>query len=168
MKSLVQVICVFAAVFAAAADGATNDVTFTNRFGRVFANVRIEKADGESISWVSSTNAFIFGRCPVSQLTRETYQKLGVTDSEVSDAALAKAKAQHQVPTASTIPKRKIITLSSRIVLGMTASEVESMLGAPDKKNRSVYASGTQEQWVYGSSYVYLQQDKVTSWQESE
>ncbi len=175
MKCLVLWMLTAAGALAANVPASTHTLTFSNRLGRVFANVRIEKIDGGFITWVSATNEFVFGRCPVSLLTRETYLQLGVTDSQFSDALSASAKAEHEAAAgvkASAQPEvavsRKAVLLSGRVLLGMTPAEVERALGAPDKKNRSVYESGTHEQWVYGDRYVFLREDKVTSWQESE
>lgn len=156
-------LCFLLALSASAADGVTNTITFTNRFGLVFKDVLIEKANGEFVSWVSATNALVFGRCPVGTLTRETYQRIGLVDSEVFDAARAREKAQRE-----SAVKRKAPLLSGRVALAMTAEELEGVLGKPAQINRSVYEDGVHEQWVYGSSYVYLREGKVTSWQESE
>ena len=38
---------------------------------------------------------------------------------------------------------------TGRVATGMTAAQVRGSWGAPSKINRSVYASGTTEQWIY-------------------
>jgi hypothetical protein len=52
--------------------------------------------------------------------------------------------------------------------IGMTAEEVEnSTWGKPTKINKTTYAWGTSEQWVYsGHRYIYLKNGTVTAIQE--
>lgn len=54
-----------------------------------------------------------------------------------------------------------------RVRLGMTKDQVIRSWGKPDKINRSVYESGSSEQWVYRvdrveSQYVYFRGGVVT------
>lgn len=52
---------------------------------------------------------------------------------------------------------------------GMTEEEVEISLGKPWKKNKSGGIGGSFDQWVYGeSTYIYLRNGVVVSWQVSE
>jgi hypothetical protein len=54
------------------------------------------------------------------------------------------------------------------IRIGMTADQVIASWGRPDDINRSIFATGVHEQWVYGElggSYVYLEDGVVTSLQ---
>jgi hypothetical protein len=54
------------------------------------------------------------------------------------------------------------------IWVGMTRAQLLLSWGDPNRINRSVGSWGTHEQWVYGlSSYVYVEQGKVTSYQVS-
>ncbi len=55
-----------------------------------------------------------------------------------------------------------------QVVVGMTAAQVRSTWGSPDKINPSQYRAGEKkEQWVYyesdRTSYVHLTNDRVTS-----
>lgn len=52
------------------------------------------------------------------------------------------------------------------VVLGMTSAQVRLAWGPPEDINRSVGAWGVHEQWVYGRQYVYLENGKVTSFQD--
>jgi hypothetical protein len=57
-----------------------------------------------------------------------------------------------------------------QVQIGMTQIEVVAAWGEPDDRNRYVFASGVQEQWVYGSprwkqSYLYFQDGVLTSLQ---
>jgi hypothetical protein len=54
-----------------------------------------------------------------------------------------------------------------KVQLGMTKEQVIFSWGKPERINRSVGSWGVHEQWVYGSSYLYFQNDILTSWQDS-
>lgn len=54
-----------------------------------------------------------------------------------------------------------------KITMGMTGPQVRAAWGAPDHINRTVVGDRVSEQWVYGSSYIYLADDHVTSWQDT-
>lgn len=53
-----------------------------------------------------------------------------------------------------------------RIHMGMDAVQVRAAWGNPEHINRTVVGNTTNEQWVYGSTYVYLDNDAVSSWQD--
>lgn len=53
-----------------------------------------------------------------------------------------------------------------KVVLGMTAKQVELSWGKPEDVNRSVGSWGVHEQWVYGRQYLYLENGKVSSFQD--
>ncbi|MGB6080263.1 MAG: hypothetical protein WBF99_12465 [Xanthobacteraceae bacterium] len=54
------------------------------------------------------------------------------------------------------------------IGIGMSAAQVRaSCWGKPSRINETINAHGKHEQWVYGSSYVYLDNGVVTSIQQS-
>jgi len=53
------------------------------------------------------------------------------------------------------------------IVIGMTAEQLRASWGAPDRINRSYGAGGSSEQWVFGRTYVYVDNGVVRSWQDS-
>jgi len=50
-----------------------------------------------------------------------------------------------------------------KIILGMSKNDVISAWGKPSNINRDIYPFGTHEQWVYGSSYVYFENDVLTA-----
>ena len=53
-----------------------------------------------------------------------------------------------------------------RVIVGMTKSEVRSIMGGPSDINRDQYGEGaTEEQWVYGSygPYLYFDDDYLTA-----
>lgn len=54
------------------------------------------------------------------------------------------------------------------VSIGMTADQVHaSCWGKPERVNKTITARGKHEQWVYGRSYVYLENGTVTSIQTS-
>ena len=57
--------------------------------------------------------------------------------------------------------------LAGRITIGMTAAMVREAWGDPERINTTHSATGTDEQWVYGDSYVYLHNNVVTAIQTS-
>lgn len=55
-----------------------------------------------------------------------------------------------------------------KVATGMTKIEVVYAWGSPNDIKRSIYSNATYEQWIfgnplYGASYVYFDNDKVTS-----
>lgn len=55
---------------------------------------------------------------------------------------------------------------SKRPRIGMTLCSVIAAFGKPEHSNRSVNAYGTQYQLIYGRRYIYVDDDKVTGWQD--
>jgi hypothetical protein len=53
-----------------------------------------------------------------------------------------------------------------KIWLGMTKEMLFESWGQPDDINRSVGSWGVHEQMVYGKSFVYIENDVLTSWQD--
>ena len=56
--------------------------------------------------------------------------------------------------------------LDGIIRTGMTKDMCRASWGNPDKINRTVTTYGTSEQWVYGSSYVYFEGNRLTAIQD--
>ncbi len=58
------------------------------------------------------------------------------------------------------------------VLIGMTEEQLLAIRGNPNDINRIVGSWGVNEQWVYGppenysTTYFYLKNDKVTSWQD--
>lgn len=55
---------------------------------------------------------------------------------------------------------------AQKVLLGMTAKQVTLSWGKPEDVNRTVGSWGVHEQWVYGDQYVYLENGKVSSFQD--
>ncbi|PCJ83471.1 MAG: hypothetical protein COA57_11240 [Flavobacteriales bacterium] len=56
--------------------------------------------------------------------------------------------------------------MDKKIWLEMTNEMVIDSWGLPDDKNRTVGSWGTNEQWIYGNSYLYLENGILKSWQD--
>lgn len=56
--------------------------------------------------------------------------------------------------------------LQHKIWIGMTREMLISSWGNPNDINRTVGSFGVHEQFVYGSTYVYVENGKLTSWQD--
>jgi hypothetical protein len=52
-----------------------------------------------------------------------------------------------------------------KIFIGMTKEQVVLSWGEPDDINKSVGPWGVHEQWVYNSSYLYFENERLTSYQ---
>jgi flagellar biosynthesis GTPase FlhF len=80
--------------------------------------------------------------------------------------ARKKAKEQRIRSKYSSRIANKI--LNRTIWIGMTKEMLIDSWGQPsdDNINRSVGSWGVHEQWIYGDTYVYLENGKVTSWQD--
>lgn len=63
--------------------------------------------------------------------------------------------------------KQQCITIASgKVNIGMTSDMVRKAWGSPRDINRTVGSWGVHEQWVYGGSYLYFENGKLTSWQD--
>ena len=59
------------------------------------------------------------------------------------------------------------LILEGSVAIGMTREDVRASVGDPKNINKTVYALGDREQWVYSDNfYLYFDNGKVTSWQE--
>jgi hypothetical protein len=66
-------------------------------------------------------------------------------------------------------PDMQIIIREGKIKLGMNSEQVLASWGTPYDKNKDVYSFGIHEQWIYGkydSTYLYFEDDVLTSWQD--
>ena len=54
----------------------------------------------------------------------------------------------------------------NKIWIGMTKEMAIDSWGEPDDINRTVGNWGVHEQWIYGNTYVYFENGKLTSWQD--
>lgn len=61
-----------------------------------------------------------------------------------------------------------VTVASKKIRIGMTADQVRAAWGKPDKINSTTSAFGDTQQWVYGESYVYVDNGVLRSIQQSK
>jgi hypothetical protein len=60
------------------------------------------------------------------------------------------------------------IAISNKNVhIGMTTEQVKAAWGRPETLNRTVSSGTVSEQWVYGSTYLYIENGVMTSYQDS-
>lgn len=95
-----------------------------------------------------------------------------------SEASLGVALTDQRAQATETAAQagRKAIELAvkeGRVVVGMTANQVQDAWGKPSGVNRTESVSGINEQWVYRrdaakTNYVYLVDGVVRSFQVSE
>lgn len=52
---------------------------------------------------------------------------------------------------------------NAKVRIGMSAVQARASWGTPDDINRTTTARGTDEQWVYDSSYLYFEDGLLTS-----
>jgi hypothetical protein len=64
--------------------------------------------------------------------------------------------------------KFKDTILNHQIKIGMTKDMIIDSWGKPEEINRTVGSWGVHEQWIYGSTYLYVENDKLTSFQDSK
>lgn len=57
--------------------------------------------------------------------------------------------------------------LNNEYWIGMTSTEAIESLGKPDRVNRTTGVYGQHEQWVYKGAYLYFEDGKLKSFQES-
>lgn len=83
--------------------------------------------------------------------------------------SLRQARVKKMVADHPTWEDEQIaMVLCKRVGIGMTAAQVRLSWGAPESINTTTYASGDHDQWVYGNSYVYLENGIVTAVQTSK
>ncbi|MBY0473235.1 hypothetical protein K2Q00_03070 [Patescibacteria group bacterium] len=61
--------------------------------------------------------------------------------------------------------KRKAcdLILEKKVAIGMSPEQARAAWGEPDHVNRTITADGTNEQWVYGSNYIYFDDGILSS-----
>ena len=64
-------------------------------------------------------------------------------------------------------PQIEQAAIRKQILLGMTEEQIRMSVGDPQKINRTVSARGVSEQWVYDGGYLYFENGKLTTSQDS-
>ncbi len=79
-------------------------------------------------------------------------------EAEKRRAEIKRREIEFRVPLARSPDEVKI---------GMTGEQVREVRGAPNQINRTELASGTTEQWVYDSTYLYFRDGRLYAIQTS-
>ncbi len=113
------------------------------------------------------------------QIQTDEEAKLHKERIRLQDEQIAKTLKEREAEKARTIKARNdririkygesVLNrlLKEGLYIGMPENLVMEYLGQPKKVNRTVTASGEKEQWVYESRYCYIENGKLTAWQES-
>lgn len=90
-------------------------------------------------------------------------------DSVARAAAETEARRVARIQSFGWPPRSARLVMQGAIALGMSPEMVRESWGRPDRVNRSVGVWGVHEQWMYDARgvYVYFENGKLTSWQES-
>jgi hypothetical protein len=106
---------------------------------------------------------FALGCVTTDQQTRAPRQNLYDYVASVEQSRRVKYLAAH--PDTSEQARKAIE--SGSVCLGMTPDEAKAAIGEPLRVNRTVTATGTREQWVYGERFlVYFTDGKLDAWQD--
>jgi hypothetical protein len=96
-------------------------------------------------------------------------------EKKYADAARAREKVATQavrerekaVRAKGWPPNVEKAVIERKIFVGMTSEQAVMAWGRPERVNQTTTASSVSEQWVYGSSYLYFQNGKLTVIQTS-
>ena len=99
--------------------------------------------------------------------TTETQETVKIHGAKPSSASTSSGLPDNFPSLVERAEFREAIS-KRRVMIGMEAAHVRMAWGAPTKINRSIYASGVHEQWVYhysplSTQYVHLRDGVVTS-----
>lgn len=133
-------------------------------------------ADGDGIKPIPKTSKEAFAQCEEynTRLSntydcRDDFVYKSMKETEARDAAEARARADRSAARAAAEAAAKAQAAKPSPRIGMSkATVVESTnWGKPYKVHRTTTVSGTQEQWVYGSSqYLYFTNGVLTAIQD--
>lgn len=90
------------------------------------------------------------------------FQLKSYYDNMKAITAANKAKRKAELTKKFGAANAKLI-MDGYVRTGMTKKMCEESWGLPDKINKSIGSWGTHEQWVYGSSYLYFEGNRLTS-----
>jgi hypothetical protein len=82
--------------------------------------------------------------------------------AEAEQAAKARVEAYVQAH-----PEYREAILAKKVGLGMSTDDVITSWGEPDRVNTTVTAYGKTEQWIYDDTFLYFDDGRLTSYQES-
>ena len=121
-------------------------------FGKHYCYLENSHGERNFGDYKTSSMPYVCGRFQL----KSYYDRIKAEDS----AALAKRKSMLIKKYGSN--KAKLI-LDGYVEIGMTKEMCKESWGEPIQINKSTGSWGTHEQWVYGSSYLYFENGKLTS-----
>lgn len=80
----------------------------------------------------------------------------GIANKEAKQA-LAEIEAKKEIEADENMIKQR------KVRIGMTAEQCRKAWGKPQKVNKTTTQHGTREQWVYGNSYLYIENGVLTA-----
>jgi len=98
--------------------------------------------------------------------TKQTLQDLYNDKFQKSNAAIARVNKNIKLAEKYKDSKFKDEILKRKVAIGMTKEMVIDSWGKPEDINRTVGTWGVHEQWVYGHTYLYFEDGKLTSFQD--
>jgi hypothetical protein len=58
--------------------------------------------------------------------------------------------------------------LAGMVLVGMAINDVHAAWGPPKRKSVSVYRFGVHETWTYGDTYLFFEDEKLSSWHQNQ
>jgi len=77
-----------------------------------------------------------------------------------------KGKAEEQIKKEQKIEKEQKKEHESKVYIGDSQYKVLDLWGNPQRKNRTVVGNVVHEQWIYGNTYIYIENGVVTAFQD--
>lgn len=90
------------------------------------------------------------------------FQLKSYYDKMIAITAANRAKRKAELTRKFGASNANLI-LEGKVRIGMTKAMCEESWGYPDDINKSIGSWGTHEQWVYGNSYLYFEENKLTA-----
>jgi hypothetical protein len=60
-------------------------------------------------------------------------------------------------------PEIERAVIERKIIIGMTAEQVQASVGKPRRVNETIRATGRSEQWIFESAYLYFENGRLTT-----
>jgi hypothetical protein len=106
-----------------------------------------------------------------AQRQREQQQRMATIaaqqERERKQREEAQTRERNECLERSVVPASEVaLVRAEKIQLGMSEAALLCSWGRPQSVNRSVGVWGEHKQYIYGRVYVYVENGKVTSWQD--
>lgn len=119
---------------------------------------------GKHYCYLESSNGSPYENLNSGSITQicGRFQLKSQYDKIVAETAAKKAKRKTDLINKFGAANAELI-LQGKVKIGMTKEMCLEAWGHPEDINKTVGSWGTHEQWVYGSSYLYFEGNKLTS-----